>query len=141
MQSMIHWCESPWALQDVYQQTHPVLFSDRALYVVVYSLRAQSLQHDVPRHIQNIAVRCPVTPILVVGTHADAIGVASEELSLSALRATFPQVQCTHLFFLCGALFVETQLEVEHLDAAPTFVTLRPDSKHQRHCCVLHNWG
>jgi hypothetical protein len=76
----------------VYQQTHPVLFSDRALYVVVFSLRSHSVRLEVERHVLNIAVRCPRAPIVVVGTHVDAVAVGSEGLSLEGIKERFPQV-------------------------------------------------
>ncbi len=77
--------------QEVYQRTHPVLFSDRALYVVVYSLRAGASVHDLTRHLTNVTVRCKDAPILVVGTHSDAAG-GGAPLPLAALKARFPQV-------------------------------------------------
>jgi hypothetical protein len=77
--------------QEVYQRTHPVLFSDRAVYVVVYSLRAGASVSDLTRHLMNVAVRCKDAPILVVGTHSDAAGGGSP-LPLAALKARFPQV-------------------------------------------------
>jgi hypothetical protein len=75
----------------VYQRTHPVLFSDRALYVVVYSLRTEASVHDLPRHLINVTVRCKDAPVLVVGTHSDAVG-GGAPLPLAALKARFPQV-------------------------------------------------
>ena len=77
--------------QDVYQRTHPVLFSDRALYVVVYSLRAGNSVTDLTRHLMNVTVRCNDAPIVVVGTHSDAVG-GGAPLPLAALKARFPQV-------------------------------------------------
>jgi hypothetical protein len=81
--------------QEVYQRTHPVLFSDRALYVVVYSdyysLRAGASVPDLTRHLMNVTVRCKDAPIVVVGTHSDAVG-GGAPLPLAALKARFPQV-------------------------------------------------
>ncbi len=77
--------------QEVYQRTHPVLFSDRALYVVVYSLRAGASVPDLTRHLMNVTVRCKDAPVLVVGTHSDAVG-GGAPLPLAALKARFPQV-------------------------------------------------
>ena len=79
--------------QEVYQRTHPVLFSDRAVYVVVYSLRAGASVHDLTRHLMNVTMRCKDAPILVVGTHSDAAG-GGAPLPLAALKARFPQVCC-----------------------------------------------
>ncbi len=77
--------------QEVYQRTHPVLFSDRALYVVVYSLRAGASVADLTRHLMNVTVRCKDAPIVVVGTHSDAVG-GDAPLPLAALKARFPLV-------------------------------------------------
>jgi hypothetical protein len=88
--------------QDTYQQTHPVLFSDRALYVVVYNLRAGSSVPDLTRHLMNVTVRCKDAPILVVGTHSDEVGMGSP-LRLAALKAKFPQVcPCVLVFLAIG---------------------------------------
>jgi hypothetical protein len=78
-------------MQEVYQRTHPVLFSDRALYVVVYSLQAGASVPDLTRHLMNVTVRCKDAPIVVVGTNSDAVG-GGAPLPLAALKARFPQV-------------------------------------------------
>jgi hypothetical protein len=75
----------------VYQQCHPVLFSDRAIYVIVYTLRAAVSLHDLFRHVQNVTIRCKEAPIILVGTHLDVVGT-NEALPLTAFRFFFPQV-------------------------------------------------
>ena len=86
-------CVGPSHSQDVYQQTHPVLFSDRAIYVIVFSLRAQSLSTaELTRHVMNVSVRCKDAPILIVGTHADVVGGGGASVSLATLKQRFPQV-------------------------------------------------
>jgi hypothetical protein len=82
--------------QEVYQQTHPVLFSDRAIYVIVYSLRAEVNMMDLHRHLMNVTIRCREAPIILVGTHSDSVG-GSQSLPLPALKALYPQVHDTHL--------------------------------------------
>ncbi len=78
----------------MYQQTHPVLFSDRAIYVIVFSLRAQSLSTaELTRHVMNVSVRCKDAPILIVGTHADVVGGGGASVSLATLKQRFPQVR------------------------------------------------
>jgi hypothetical protein len=88
-------CVSLWATvclpQETYQQTHPVLFSDRAVYVIVYSLRAGVNLVDIHRHVMNVTVRCRDAPIVLVGTHSDVIG-GDASLPLDDLKAKFPQV-------------------------------------------------
>ena len=79
------------ASQDAYQQTHPVLFSDRAIYIVLYSMRTGASPADIRRHLMNVAIRCKDAPILLVGTHADVVHGGSG-LSLAALKRRFPQV-------------------------------------------------
>ncbi len=81
----------PPSLQEVYQQTHPVLFSDRALYVIVYSLRTEVSFADLHRHLMNVTVRCKDAPIILVGTHCDVMG-GDWTLPLPALKARFSQV-------------------------------------------------
>jgi hypothetical protein len=82
--------------QEVYQQTHPVLFSDRAIYVVLYSLRTEVNMVDLHRHLMNVTIRCKEAPIILVGTHSDSMG-GNPNLPLPALRARYPQVLDTYL--------------------------------------------
>lgn len=79
------------ALQEVYQQTHPVFFSDRALYVILYSLRSELYLPDFARHLMNVTIRYNDAPILLVGTHSDCF-IGDGGLPLAALKARFPQV-------------------------------------------------
>lgn len=69
-----------------------MLFSDRAVYIVVYSLRASISLPDIYRHVMNVAVRCRDAPILLVGTHSDVVG-GDATLPLAELRAKFPQAR------------------------------------------------
>jgi hypothetical protein len=78
--------------QEVYQQIHPVLFHDRAIYVIVYSLRAEFNLQDLHRHLMNVTIRCKDAPIILVGTHLDAVG-GSPSLPLAVLKARYPQVR------------------------------------------------
>jgi hypothetical protein len=89
--SVLHDC-----LQEVYQQTHPVLFSDRAIYVIVYSLRAEVSLVQLFRHLMNVTTRCKDAPIILVGTHLDVIGT-NQSLPLPALKSRFPQVGVCYL--------------------------------------------
>ncbi len=75
----------------MYEQTHPVLFSDRALYVVVYSLETEINTADLQHLVKNVTVRCSKAPILLVGTHRDIMG-GDWTLPLLALKKQFPQV-------------------------------------------------
>jgi hypothetical protein len=91
-----HYVEACWFLttcvgQEVYQQTHPLLFSDRALYIVVYSLLTEINAGDLQRHLKNVTIRCRDAPILLVGTHCDKVG-GDSTLPLLALKKQFPQV-------------------------------------------------
>ncbi len=83
-------------LQEVYQQTHPVLFHDRAIYVIVYSLRAEVNLGDLHRHLMNVTIRCKEAPIILVGTHLDAVG-GGASLPLADLKARYPQVRTADL--------------------------------------------
>jgi hypothetical protein len=69
-----------------------VLFHDRAIYVIVYSLRAEVNLADLHRHLMNVTIRCEEAPIILVGTHRDAIG-GSAPLPLAVLKARYPQVR------------------------------------------------
>jgi hypothetical protein len=68
-----------------------VLFSDRALYVVVYSLLTEINTGDLQRHLTNVTIRCKEAPILLVGTHSDKVG-GDCTLPLLALKEKFPKV-------------------------------------------------
>jgi hypothetical protein len=83
-------------VQEVYQQTHPVLFSERAMYVIVYTLENINFLPDVERHLLNVHVRYKDAPILLVGTHSDVDG-GGAPLPLAALKIRFPQVRWGHV--------------------------------------------
>jgi leucine-rich repeat kinase 2 len=76
--------------QDTYQQTHPVLFSDRAVYVVAYDLRTSISSFDLVRLVMNVTIRCPEAPVLIVGTHCDLVRRSGG--LMHSLRHRFPQV-------------------------------------------------
>ncbi len=85
--------------QETYQQTHPVLFSDRAVYLIVYNLRTGISQSDLVRLVMNVAVRAPEAPVLLVGTHCDLVRESGRSAAgplLRALQQRFPQVSPTH---------------------------------------------
>ncbi len=68
-----------------------MLFGDRAVYVVVYSLRTEVNSADLHRHLMTVTFRFKDAPIILVGTHLDAVG-ASPYLPLRDLKAKYPQV-------------------------------------------------
>ncbi len=81
-----------------------MLFSDRAIYVVVYSLRAEVNMVELQRHLMNVTIRFKpeagkkdTAPIILVGTHKDEIG-GSLNLPLPALIRHYPQV-CRNLHY------------------------------------------
>jgi hypothetical protein len=78
--------------QEVYQQSHPVLFSDRAIYVIVYSLRSEIRLPDLMKQLMNVTVRCEDAPIMLVGTHSDVIG-GDSNVRLPDLKLKFPQAR------------------------------------------------
>ncbi len=84
-------CSSLLLSQDAYQETHPVLFGDRAVYVIVYSLRTEVNSADLHRHLMKVTFRFKDAPIILVGTHLDAVG-ASPYLPLREFKAKYPQV-------------------------------------------------
>jgi hypothetical protein len=84
------------SLQLVYQQTHPVLFSGRALYIIVYSLRTEINIGDLQRHLKNVMIRNKDAPILLVGTHSGIMG-GDFTLPLPSLKSSYPQVCTTRL--------------------------------------------
>jgi hypothetical protein len=69
-----------------------VLFSDRAIYVIVYSLRTEINLPDLMKQLMNVTVRCKDAPIVLVGTHSDVIGGNSNK-ALSDLKLKFPQAR------------------------------------------------
>ena len=108
--------------QEVYQQTHPVLFSDRAIYVILYSLRTEVNMVDLHRHLMNVTIRCKEAPIILVGTHSDCIG-GNPSLPLPALKARYPQVHDTHL----------VQMTLESPSVFVTWLAFTLTSDHQYH--------
>ncbi len=137
--SIIDVSDCPCTTQETYQQTHPVLFSDRAIYVIVYSLQAEFSLSDLTKHLMNVTVRCQEAPIVLVGTHSDVIG-GDPNLPLVALKAKFPQV-CR------WSPLVDMYLEaVGNLDLRTACSCA--DQEHQRHsvvqrhrgrCCLIHS--
>ena len=84
-------------MQDVYQQTHPILFSDRAIYMVLYSMRSGISEATLTQHVLNITTRARNARILLVATHADQVAgsdavAVARDVSLSRLKDRFPQV-------------------------------------------------
>ena len=52
----------------------------------------------------NIVLRCPESRILVVGSHADEVSMASAgSVSIAALQQQFPQVMLFDIMF-CGCV-------------------------------------
>ena len=102
--------------QDAYQQTHPVLFSDRAIYIVIYSLRTGASPADITRHLMNVTIHCKDAPVLLVGTHADVVHGGSG-LSMAALKARFPQVRLFHSLSLLE-LWPDGNFHVVHFISA-----------------------
>jgi hypothetical protein len=58
----------------------------------VYSLRAEVNLADLHRHLMNVTIRCEEAPIILVGTHRDAID-GSASLPLADLKRRYPQVR------------------------------------------------
>jgi hypothetical protein len=81
-------------LQEVYQQSHPVLFSDRAVYVIVYNPRTDVTEDHLNKHVRNVTVRCKDAPIVLVGTHLDGVGGEACKLPLEKLKVKSPQARC-----------------------------------------------
>ncbi len=88
-------CITDFGGQLVYQQTHPMLFAGRALYVVVYSCLTEVSWVDLQAHIQNVTSRTRESPILLVGTHHDKRSLSCT-IPLPALKNKFPQVGVMH---------------------------------------------
>jgi hypothetical protein len=80
-----------YALQEVYQQTHPVLFSNSALYAVVFSHRVGVSFAELSRPLTSITVRFPNVRILVIGTCIDEASPGSA-IPLHAWKERYPQV-------------------------------------------------
>ena len=64
--------------QQQYRRTHPVLFTDKAVYLVVWSPRADQTTTlaSVRRYVRQVSTRAPGAPIVLVETHAGE-GMAS----------------------------------------------------------------
>jgi hypothetical protein len=62
----------------------------------MYSLRAEVNLGDLHRHLMNVTIRCKDAPIILVGTHLDAIG-GGASLPLRDLKARYPQVRTADL--------------------------------------------
>ena len=83
-------------MQEMYQRSHPILFCDRAVYMVVYNRRGVDeslIERDLDRHLLGVNSRfSPAPPILVVGTHADGLASGYAVPSLASLKKRFPSV-------------------------------------------------
>ncbi len=57
--------------QEVYYSTHTFFLTNRAVYVVVWSLTESEDSQRVVYWLQSIQSRCAKAPVMLVGTHAD----------------------------------------------------------------------
>lgn len=55
--------------QEIYLNTHPILFSDKTLYLLVWNPRSHTTVSMLEDYIFNIRSRDPLAPILFVTTH------------------------------------------------------------------------
>ena len=77
-------------MQDVYHRTHPILFSNRAVYAVVYAPRADTAA-SLDGYLQTIHAHAPDAPVIIVRTHADV--PCADRLPFVSLKAQYPQVR------------------------------------------------
>ncbi len=85
------------------------------MYVIVYSLQTGVIMPDLYRHLMNVTVRCCDAPIVLVGTHSDAIG-GDPSLPLESLKKEFPQVHDWRTWFRpCSVLQVAHHSGLRHL--------------------------
>ncbi len=82
--------------QEVYYSTHSFFLSNRAVYMVVWSLTASEENQRVVFWLQSIQSRAPKAPVMLIGTHTDMPGVnCSEEYGrhiVEKYRARFPDL-------------------------------------------------
>jgi GTPase SAR1 family protein len=60
--------------QEVYMNSHPILFSDRALYLLVWNPCSGTTLQTLEEYIRNIRSRSPSGPIMLVTTHSEEMG-------------------------------------------------------------------
>jgi GTPase SAR1 family protein len=59
--------------QEVYLHTHPMLFSDKTLYLLVWNPRAGTSVSLLEEYLLNIRSRAPSSRVILVTTHADEV--------------------------------------------------------------------
>ncbi len=99
-------------LQDIYQQTHPVLFSRRTIYLLVINQRT-GMGH-LESQLLNVSIRCPDAHFLIVGTHADLVHASvslkglQEQERFAGIKVPVPShvgARCAHTR-VCVRVFV-----------------------------------
>ena len=81
-------------MQAVYQSTHPILFIEHAVYMVVWSPRSDhsaTMKH-IERLLHSVHLRAPEAPVVLVQTHADT-SLAAVLVDMAALRLVHSKVR------------------------------------------------
>lgn len=79
--------------QDIYQQLHPLSFSDNSIYVLMYNMVSSICPHNIFYDVYNIVTRRKHVHVLIVFTKSDKIGgmYPSTEYILK-FKKIYPQI-------------------------------------------------
>jgi GTPase SAR1 family protein len=69
--------------QEVYMNSHPMLFSDKTLYLLVWNPRSGIPLHSLEEYVLNIRSRAKSGSILLVTTHAEEVDVSVSRIQQS----------------------------------------------------------
>ena len=116
--------------QEIYLNTHTLLFSSRSLYVAVCSGRSQAgagadMASSLQQHLRTVQGLAAGAPIVLVTTRAEEVGPAPES-ALQQLRAQYPAICAYH------HIDSHTGKGVEALRAELVQVALRQEHVKQR---------
>jgi hypothetical protein len=76
--------------QEIFHDTHRFFLTDRALFVLVWNVRAGHKAGKLEYWLDAIHARAPESPVLLVATHAEDY---APDLNLAALMRRYPQVR------------------------------------------------
>jgi GTPase SAR1 family protein len=91
-------CLSLWDFggQEVYLNSHPLLFSDQTLYLLVWNPRSGSNVRQLEEYVLNIRSRAKAAPIMLITTHSSEVGGRESERSLRELKKKYNCLEQHH---------------------------------------------